>query len=177
MTNYRYTPTLHAIERAKLRYGISAEQAMKWFNDIMAKAKYVTSSQRSDGRISLIYEYNGKRLVVDGDNRKIITITPTEISATPIVDKVKTVVQREYRKIQREYKRKQRSLNLQIAELNIEIAKLALNKVKARSPKIQAIIQTKIDDLKAKVNEIETTITKLADEFERIKRTAEIWTD
>lgn len=174
MTNYRYTPTLHAIERAKLRYGISAEQATKWFNDIMAKAKYVVTS-RDGGKTYLIYEYGDKQLII-GDNRKIVTIKPAA-SDSPIVDKVRVVVDREYRKAQREFKRKQRAMNIQIAELNLEIAKLAVNKAKARSPKIQAIIQSKIDDLKAKVNELETEFAKSEDEFETIKRSAEIWAD
>lgn len=176
MTNYRYTPTLHAIERAKLRYGISAEQATKWFNDIMAKARYIVS-QTVNGKSQLVYEYEGKRLIIDDKTQKIITITPALSTVSPIVEKVKTIVDREYRKAQREYKRKQRALNLRIAELNFEIAKLAVNKAKARSPKVQAIIQTKIDGLKAKVNEIETTLAKLVDDLERIKRSAEIWMD
>jgi hypothetical protein len=175
MTNYRYTPTLHAIERAKLRYGISAEQATKWFNDIMAKARYIVS-QTVNGKSQLVYEYEGKRLIIDDKTQKIITITPIASEST-IVEKVKTVVNREYRKAQREFKRKQRALNLQIAELNLEIAKLAVNKAKARSPKIQAIIQAKIDVLKTKISELETTLTKSADELETIKRSAEIWTD
>lgn len=176
MTNYRYTPTLHAIERAKLRYGITAEQATKWFNYIMAKAHYIVS-QTVNGKLQLVYEYEGKRLIIDDKTQKIITITPALSTVSPIVEKVKTVVDRECRKAQREYKRKQRALNLRIAELNLEIAKLAVNKAKARSPKIQAIIQSKIDGLKAKVDEIETAIAKLTDDFERIKRSVALWTD
>ncbi len=176
MSNKMYHPTIHAVERAVIRYSVVADKAESWFNTQMKKARYVTS-QTFNGRSQLIYEYDGKRFVIDEGTHTIITVKPTPSKSSEIIKDVSAFIERKMRNMTRKFKRDQRALNIEIAELNIEVANLTLNKVKARSPKIQAIIQSKIDSVNSKVSSLKTELAKLTDDFENEKRGAQAWMD
>lgn len=171
-----YKPSLHAIERAGLRFGVPSDQATQWFNDLMAKSHYLLT-QKVGGKTQTVYECDGKQIVVDAKNNVIVTIKPVTSVASPIVGTIRKAVDREYRKLHRQFTRDSRALNIELAELNVNIAQLALNKARAKSPKVQACIQAKIDTLAAQVNEVKTKIDRLADEFEQIRRSASAWMD
>lgn len=171
-----YKPSLHAIERAGLRFGVPSDQATQWFNDLMSKARYLIS-QTVSGRTQAVYEYDGKQLVVDTKNNVIVTIKPVTSVASPIVGTVRKTVEREFRKLHRQFTRNYRALNIELAEINLELAQLALNKARAKSPKVQACIQAKIDVLAAQASEVKTKLDRLEDEFEQIRRSASAWMD
>jgi phage shock protein A len=64
-------------------------------------------------------------------------------------------VERELRKAERLYKSVDKKLATIIAELSIEQAQLTLNKLKAKSPKVIASIQTKLDAVNSKIEELQ----------------------
>lgn len=171
-----YKPSLHAIERAGLRFGVPSEKATQWFNDLMAKAHYLVT-QSFEGRSQAVYEVDGKRLIVDGKTNTIVTVMEPTTAASPIVSTIRKAVEREYRKLHRQFTHDSRALNIELAELNVELAQLALNKARAKSPKVQACIQAKIDVLAAQASEVKTKLDRLEDEFEQIRRSASAWMD
>src|SRR5690625_7934859 len=92
----KYAVSHHAAERAMLRFGIDSEREGEWFNDMMAKAKYISS--QGGGR--LLYEAAGVQVMAGDKTRTVITVHP----ATRIYVIRPTHVW-EMRKIRREYKR------------------------------------------------------------------------
>src|SRR5690625_7651196 len=67
-----YTPTRHAIERARLRFGIDAEHVTERINAIMAQAKRIgTSGAKGD-----VYKTEDARVVVEETNGRVITMHP-----------------------------------------------------------------------------------------------------
>lgn len=172
----RYTPSLHAIERAGLRFGVPSEKATQWFNDLMTKSRYLLT-QKVGGKTQTVYECEGKQLVVDAKNNVIVTIKPVTSVASPIVGTICKTVEREFRKLHRQFTRDSRALNIELAEINVEIAQLGLNKARAKSPKVQACIQAKIDALAAQASEVKTKLDRLADDFEQVRRSASAWMD
>src|SRR5690625_152596 len=132
VVDMRYQPTKHAIERAELRFGITPESAVNWFNELMNKAKYVASN----GKNGLVYQVDDIRLVVDGMTNAIITVHDS-LSA----DFLKPVLERELRKLKREDTLAIRKLELEYAEALKEIGEMAINRARARNPKIRELIE------------------------------------
>jgi peptidoglycan hydrolase CwlO-like protein len=64
-------------------------------------------------------------------------------------------VEREMHKAERLHKSVDKKLATLIAELSIEQAQLILNKLKAKSPKVIASIQTKLDAVNSKIEELQ----------------------
>src|SRR5690606_12369360 len=95
----KYTPTLHAIERAQHRLGIEPAQAKRWFYDKMRQARYLFT-QHVRGVEQLIYEHEDVRYVVDSRNNVIVTVKPAVDTSilTPVFE-------REHRRIKREVTR------------------------------------------------------------------------
>src|SRR5690625_4566487 len=67
-----YTPTRHAIERARLRFGIDAEYVTDWINAMMAQAKRIGTS----GAKGVVYKSEDVRIVVDETTGLVITLHP-----------------------------------------------------------------------------------------------------
>src|SRR5690606_34150324 len=111
----KYTPTLHAIERAYHRLGIEPAQAQRWFNETMRKAKYLFT-QKHAGKTQAVYEMGEVRFVVDTSSHTIITVRPTVDTSI-----LKPVFEREHRRIKREVTRNTRRHELAIAERTVEM--------------------------------------------------------
>lgn len=165
----KYTPTLHAIERARHRLGIEAGEAQRWFNDVMRKARYVIS-QRVKGRDQLVYEYEGTRLVIDASNNVIVTVKPSVDTSI-----LKPVFEREQRRIKREVTRNVRKYELSIAELTVEMGERMTAKARARNPKTRELIQRDIDELQTKINGHEAAITREQDRLENFVRATGVY--
>lgn len=181
----KYNPTVHAVEQARIRFGIAEEHAKNWFNQLMETAIYVTT-QDSD---RVIYKHSGKdaMLAVNPIKKTIITILPphgkgehTKVDVTPkfsvtnfIIEKARTTIQREIAKTKRQFTREFRTLAERQALVQIEIAKLTLNKARAKNPNTQARIQANIDVALGLFDEIGSAISELQAEFERTKREAQ----
>ncbi|MDQ0174439.1 hypothetical protein [Bacillus chungangensis] len=153
----RYTATLHAIERAHLRFGVALENAETWFREELRRAKYISSQ----GSNKIIYENEGKTFVVNVDERKIITVRPTADAAF-----LQPIFERERRKAKRLLTKTTRALELEMAHLLIEKGEQTLNKARARNPKTRALIQERINEIEAKINECKTDIARAKDEYE-----------
>lgn len=151
----RYQPTRHAIDRARLRFGIETEKVANWINDKMTKAKRVGVS----GAKGVDYLADGVRLVVDEVNGLVITLH-SELSA----DFLKPALERELRKIKREYTRSIRKMELAYAETLKEIAEMAVNRARACNPETRDIIAEKMADMQMIANEQVRRIERLADE-------------
>lgn len=165
----KYTPTMHAIERAYHRLGIEPAQAQRWFNDVMRKARYVIS-QRVKGRDQLVYEYEGTRLVIDASNNVIVTVKPSVDTSI-----LKPVFEREQRRIKREVTRNVRKYELSIAELTVEMGERMTAKARARNPKTRELIQRNIDDIQAKIEKCEALITREQDRLENFVRATGVY--
>ena len=165
VVDMRYQPTKHAIERAELRFGITPESAVDWFNELMRKAKYVASN----GKNGLVYQADDIRLVIDSMTNAIITVYDA-LSA----DFLKPTLERELRKLKREYTRAIRKLELEYAEALQEIGEMAVNRAKARNPKIRELIEGRINDKQAYADGVARRIERLTDEWQRKERAIEI---
>src|SRR5690625_7955298 len=89
-----YTPTRHAIERARLRFGIEAEPVSEWINAMMAQAKRIGTSSAKGG----VYKTEYVRSVVDETTGLVITM-----HAKLDEDYLKQTQERERRKKKRLY--------------------------------------------------------------------------
>lgn len=161
----KYTPTLHAIERARHRLGIDPAQAQRFFNDIMRKAKYLFTQGNA-----AIYEHDDIRIVVNTGQRTIITVKPTVDTSI-----LKPVFEREQRRIKREVTRNTRRYELAIAELTVQMGERMTAKARARNPKTRELIQRDIDELQAKIAEHEAAITCEQDRLENFVRATGVY--
>lgn len=161
----KYIPSNHAIERAVLRFGVAANEAVSWFNDLMRKAKYVKTESNK-----LMYEANDGYIVVDGETHRIITIKPKVD-----VESLKEIFDREKRKARRILTKTTRTLEMEIAHLTIELGEQALNKARAKNPNTREIIQRKIDGLQTEIDACNLRIEKAKDEYSRFLRAIKIY--
>lgn len=165
----KYTPTLHAIERAHHRLGVEPAQAAKWFNEAMRKAKYLFT-QTVRGNTQAVYEIEDARIVVDTSAHKIVTIKPALDTSV-----LKPVFEREHRRIKREVTRNVRQIELTIAELTVEMGERMMAYARAKNPQTRAIIQRDIDDLQAKINAEQSRITTEQDRLDNFVRATGIY--
>lgn len=165
----KYTPTLHAIERAYHRLGVEPEKAQRWFNDTMRKAKYLFT-QKHGNKTQAIYEVGDVRLVVDTHDSVIVTVRPTTDTSF-----LKPVFERELRRVKREVTRNIRQHELAIAELTVEMGERMMAYARAKNPQTRASIQRHVDDLQAKINAEKAYITSEQDKLENFVRATGIY--
>lgn len=165
----KYTPTLHAIERAHHRLGINPTDAKRWFNDTMRKAKYLFT-QKYGNKTQAIYEVDDMRIVVDTNNYHIVTVKPSVDTSilTPVFE-------REHRKLVREVTRNIRKHELIIAELTVDKGERMLSYARARNPKTRELIQRDIDAIKAEIESNEAAITREQDRLENFVRATGVY--
>src|SRR5690606_2255171 len=165
----KYTPTLHAIERAHHRLGINPTDAKRWYNDIMRKAKYLFT-QKYGNKTQAIYEIDDMRIVVDTSNHQVVTIKPAVDTTilTPIFE-------REGRRIKREVTRNTRKHELAIAELTVEMGERMVAYARARNPKTRELIQRDIDELQTKISGHEAAITREQDRLKNFVKATEVY--
>ena len=165
----KYTPTLHAIERAQHRLGIEPAQAKRWFNDKMRQARYLFT-QHVRGVEQLIYEHEDVRYVVDSRNNVIVTVKPAVDTSilTPVFE-------REHRRIKREVTRLTRRHELAIAQLTVEMGERLIAKARARNPKTRELIQRDIDELQTKISGHEAAITREQDRLKNFEKATEVY--
>ena len=160
-----YIPSTHAIDRARLRFGVELENIREWFNEQMAKAKYVCDN----GKGRSVYANGNVRLIVHDDTKTIITV----------YDEVKTdflrpALERELRKLKRHYTKTIRQHELAYAELLKEIGEMAINRARARNPKTRELIAERLSDKQRQADELITEIERLNDEWQSKVRAIEL---
>lgn len=168
-TNAKYTPTEHAIERLRHRFGVNPDKAIEWYNDTMNRAKHVLSQRSKRSNIG-IYEIPGARITVNTDDKIIITIKPLIDTSV-----LKPLFEREQRKIHREVTRTIRKYEVRQAELLAEIAELAMNKARARNPQTRELIQTKMDGLQTKIERLDADKQSQEDRLTNFRKATEIY--
>lgn len=151
----KYTPTHHAMERAKIRLGITTDQASEWFSNFMRKSKYVSSS----GRFRMIYEKDGIQAVIDNRNNAIVTIH-NELK----IDFLQPVLEREVRKLRREGTRQMREAERRLSAMYEEMAVKMKNYANACHPETRDNIGKAIEGMQKSVLEILTDIERGEDE-------------
>lgn len=154
-TKLKYVPTRHAIDRARIRFGITPDKAAEWINELMQGAKYVASN----GRNGLTYEKDGIRIVIDGATNAVITLHHALRT-----DFLRPALEREARKIKRESTREIRELERRLAKAYAELSDRMMNYANARNPKTRAIIGERVSEVEAFISEVETAIERLQDE-------------
>ena len=157
----QYTPTTHAIDRARLRLGVDVTDATKWFNDMMRKAKYVITNDRGQA----VYDKDGTRLVVDTRNKMIVTIY-NEVKT----DFLRPILERELRKLHRHYTPIIRKAEVEQAILLSEYADMAMNRAKARNPKTRSVISSRMAEKQTEIGELETFIRRTKDDWQSKNR-------
>ena len=161
-----YTPTLHAIDRAKHRLGIEVSDAARWFNSAMQQARYV-GSQTMKGALQGIYEYGNHRIIVNMSDKTIITIKPTVDTSI-----IRSIIDKEFRKLSREVTRNTRLLEKEIAELTVQMGERMVAKANAKNPNTRAIIQRDIDEVVATIGDKKAEITQEIDRLDNFKHAA-----
>lgn len=164
-----YTPTLHAIERAHHRLGVEPTQSKRWFNDIMRKASFLFT-QKSGRNTQAIYETDEVRLIVDTDNKTVVTIYPKLDTSI-----LKPVFEREERRIKREVTRNIRRHELAIAELTVDKGNRMIAYARARNPQTRELIQRGIDDIVTQIEGINAAITLEKDRLENFVRATGVY--
>lgn len=169
MSNAKYTPSYHAMERAHHRLGIDPSEAQRWFNETMRKAKYLFTQKRGN-RTQAIYEIDDFRLVVDTGDNTVVTIKPSLDTAF-----LKPVFEREHRRIKREVTRAIRKHEMAIAQLTVEVGERMTAKARARNPKTRELIQKDIDAIQALIDSENAAITREQDRLNNFVRATGVY--
>lgn len=164
-TTFKYTPSRHATDRLKIRFGIAADKAAKWINDKMRNAKYVSSN----GKNRLTYENDGVQIVVDDTTRVVITVHHAVTTSF-----LRPVLEREMRKLSREHTRLVRQIELDHAMTLRKYADNAVNYAKARNPKTRDLISGRMTELKAVADGYMARIERMEDEYDAKVRAVEL---
>src|SRR5699024_10913596 len=121
-----YVPSRHALEKARLRYGIDPKRYNDWINGLMNKGKYVASN----GMNGNTYAVDELIIVIDDKSKTVITIHDD-----PTTEFIRPILERELRKLSRMHTRSIRKLELEYAKKLQEHAETVRNRAKARNPK------------------------------------------
>lgn len=165
-TAERYYPTNHAIERVVLRFGITADKALKWVNDKLLSAKYVTA--QSDGS-TIVFENGDARFVVNGKNNTVVTV-----HHSTRLDFLRPTLEREIRKIRREYTRELRHMERSLAGQYRKLGEQMANYANARNPNTRALIGERIEMTESAIEGMKRKIERIKDEMETRIRAIEV---
>lgn len=165
--NGQYKMTNHSAQRAQERFGMDREHAYQYFNDLLRTAIWHSTTAKNRH----LYEHkSGVRIVVDTDTHDIVTVYKPELAsekaATRLtIDRIAAAVKRELTRMTTQYRREIRKLSEQQAQLGVQVAELTLNKIRCYHPGTQALIQSRIDEARARIaelaNEIDGKLTQL----------------
>jgi len=161
----RFVPSKHAIERATVRFGIKQDEVNRWINDLMAKAKYVTTGNNG----CEVYESDDVRLVVDTAEGVVVTV-----HNTLRLDFLRPTLDREVRKIKREYTRRQRGAERRLADSIEHLAKKIRNYANARNPNTRRLILERINEARNTIEEAERHIERIKDDRQAKIRAIEL---
>lgn len=156
-TQYKYTVTKHALERARIRFGVETDEVEAWANDIMRTARYVSS--QGGGR--LLYESSDGEIqfVVSDSTHIIITV-----HGTLRLDFLKPALEREVRKIKRESTRQLRTIERHIADAYSDLAERMTNYANARNPNTRLLIEGRIKETELGIGDLRRKLERLEDE-------------
>lgn len=164
-TAYKYTPSRHATDRLRIRFGVQAEMAAKWLNEKMRNAKYVSSG----GGNRITYESDGVQIVIDGTTHVVITVHHAVTTSF-----LKPVLDRELRRMKREHTKLIRQVELDKALTLRKYADNAINYAKARNPKTRELIAERTAELQAIIDGYSTRIERMEDEYKARVRAVEL---
>src|SRR5690625_4402966 len=161
----KYIPSIHAIERARLRFGVEPARAVDWINDLMKNAEYLTSNAKNQA----IYLFDGGRIVIDTTDNTVITLYNEAKT-----DFLRPVIEREKRKLYRNYTRQSRKIERLYAESLRELAEMAVNRANARNPKTRELIAERIADKQAEIDGLVSEIERSQDDYKAKIRAMEV---
>lgn len=150
----KYTPTRHAIDRARVRFGLASEEVTEWINEKMTDAKFVATN----GSKRLIYENEGVQFIIDGATNAVITVHHALST-----NFLRPTLEREMRKIKRESIRETRELERRLAKAYAGLAEQMMNYANAKNPSTRASIGERIIETEAFINEVVNAIKRLND--------------
>src|SRR5690625_2188666 len=163
----RYTPTSHAIERARMRFGVKTEKVTEWINDVMKGAKYVAAQ----GKNRLLYESSDGniRIIVDANTRTVVTV-----HHALRMDFLRPALEREVRRIKRETTRKIRATERQLAGQYRKLGEQLVNFSNARNPKTRELIGERIELTERHIEGVKRSIERMKDEMNAKIRAIEL---
>src|SRR5690625_681090 len=152
----RYIPTKHAIDRARLRFGIDAGMVGEWINEMMGTAKYIGAN----GSYTSIYDSDDIRLIIDERTNAVVTVH-SAIRA----EFLRPTLEREKRKLKRFYTRTIRKIELEYAEALQELAEMAINRARAKNPQTRKLIAERMDSKQEEISDYVSEIERFNDEY------------
>src|SRR5690625_3369103 len=163
----RYSPTSHAIERARMRFGVKTEKDTEWINEVMQGAKYVASQ----GKNRFLYESSdgNNRIIVDANTRAVVTVHHARR-----IDFLRPTLEREIRKIKREGTRQIRATERNLAEAYAELAERMRNFANARNPQTRKLIESRIEETQADMDDYKRHIERMKDAMQEKIRAIEL---
>lgn|SRR5699024_1030695 len=163
-----YYVTHHAAERARLRFGIEGHSVVEWINDVMKKAKYVSSQ----GNDRLLYEHKDMQIIVGGNSRKIITIHPNTR-----LDFLRPALEREIRKIKRETTRNIRAAERRLAKEYKELGERLINYANAKNPNTRDIVAERVSEKESIIKDLKLSIERMEDDLTAKVKAIEVITE
>lgn len=163
-----YTVSHHAMERARLRFGIEGHRVVDWINGVMAKAKYV--SEQGGGR--LMYEHEDMQIIVGDKTRKVITIHPNTR-----LDFLRPALEREARRLKREATRNIRAAERRLAKEYKELGERIVNYANAKNPNTREIVAEGVQQKEAQIKQIKIEIDRMEDELTAKVKAIEVITE
>lgn len=158
MIKTKYMPTSHAIERARLRFGIPSEAVTEWINEIMEDAKYIAAQGKS--RLLFESEDGDIRIIVDRNTHAVITVHHAIRT-----DFLRPALEREIRKIKRETTRKIRLTERNLADQYQKLGEQMANYSNARNPQTRELIGNRIEQTENTIEGIKRSIERMKDEM------------
>src|SRR5699024_2230294 len=163
-----YYVTHHAAERARLRFGIESERVGEWFNEMMSKAKYVSS--QGGGR--LLYEADGVQFIVGDKTRTVITVHPNTR-----LDFLRPALEREIRKIKRETTRNIRAAERRLAKEYKELGERLINYANAKKPNTRDIVAERVSEKESIIKDLKLSIERMEDDLTAKVKAIEVITE
>lgn len=159
----RYSPTTHAFDRIRLRFGVGADLISEWVNDKMNRAELIRKNDK--GQCEYLSE--GVRFIVDGNT---IVTAYNEVSTGFL----KPVLEREMRRIRREHTKIKRQVEMDHALSLQKYAEMAVNKAKARNPETRELIAERMKEVQAVVDGYQTRLERMKDDYKQKIRAVEL---
>src|SRR5699024_1901636 len=161
----KYRITHHALERARMRFGVDIKDAEKWANDLMKRGRYVCA-QAGD---RLLYRNGEYRILVDTRKNTIITVYKETN-----IDFLRPTLEREIRKIRREYTRNIRALERSLAGQYARLAEQMTNYANARNPQTRELVGDRMEETERHIEGTRRKIERMKDEVKAKVKAIEV---
>ena len=164
--------TKHAVARIIERLNQPEFNAENYVRQLLATATYLGESSNYRSKADVYsHKKTGVTIVVSQSEDAVITVYKADEQPQPstpklTLDNFVQAIKREYKRMSTQTQREIRRLSEQQAELGVVLAQLTLNQVRCDAPHTKALLQSRINELKAQVEAIATEINVKSTQIE-----------